>query len=613
MKKRYTLLICLFLGSISYAQIIAEKAYLPIAKPDYATRMVGLSSDDRAPGDDIVTDDFSDPSQWNYPADANGNAWEIVTSAPADIVTYIGDMESTTAFNGFALFNGIQYLLDGTVTPQDVVLEYIPVINCEAATAVTLAFEQRYRAFNTDKTFIEVSNDGGSSYPYIYEINADMPTNDPARQERFMQDITLAAAGQNDVKIRFRWTELLGDPSYGSGYGWMLDDFRVFEAWDYDQNLTATYHRSGVGTYMANGMEYYKIPLSQRTDIDFAGTSHNLGGVVQTDAKLNVEVTGAGTYSGTSAMSDILVGDTDSLFCTTSFLPVEEGIYNVMYFVDGENEEQETSNDTIYDSFEVTEFIYSRDNGLGGSSIGNVTTNLGNPLLIGNVMDIFGDAEIHAIELEITNDDGNIGKLIFGQLMLFSAGEFIYFGQTEDHIVSAEDNGTAIRLEFDEPIEIEANSTLLVLAGHYGDAPEVRFRMAQGVDEQSVLGYTSGASSPFYLTTPSAIMVRLDMGESGVIDDSGIEELTNDFTIQQNMPNPFSATTAINYELNKQANVKIEVVDIAGKVVQTVEKGNQSVGKHQFVIDGQALKNGVYFYTFTVNGQRITKRMLLAR
>ena len=71
-------------------------------------------------------------------------------------------MASSTASDGFAVFNGIQYLLNANVDFQDAAIELNDTLDLSNYPSVTLEFEQMYRAFNYDKTFVELSTDYGS-------------------------------------------------------------------------------------------------------------------------------------------------------------------------------------------------------------------------------------------------------------------------------------------------------------------------------------------------------------------------------------------------------------------------------------------------------------------
>ena len=73
--------------------------------------------------------------------------------------------------------------------------------------------------------------------------------------------------------------------------------------------------------------------------------------------------------------------------------------------------------------------------------------------------------------------------------------------------------------------------------------------------------------------------------------------------------NPAVGTTTIPYDLKKGAKVTLEVQDLSGKVVRTVNLGDRAPGSYRFELDTQALTEGVYFYTLNAGDVRLTKRM----
>ena len=119
---------------------------------------------------------------------------------------------------------------------------------------------------------------------------------------------------------------------------------------------------------------------------------------------------------------------------------------------------------------------------------------------------------------------------------------------------------------------------------------------------------SSGSATPFFLSSPSAVMMTLDMR-----DFTSIEENTTNFNIGQNAPNPFDNTSIINYTLEEAANVSVEFVDAAGKVVKSINNGVQTSGSYQIDLSGSDFAEGVYFYTFTIGEQQVTKRMVVTK
>ena len=459
---------------------------------------------------------------------------------------------------------------------------------------------------------MEVTNNDWVSFQ-AFELFEELPTNAPTVQKVMRYNISEVAGGQANVRIRFRYQESGADPIYGAGYGAMVDDLIVREAWNYDQQITATYHRSGIGLSHPSGLDYYYIPFSQLTEIYFSGITENFGNLVQTGAKLNVEISNAGTFFGTSVPIDLDLFITDSFNCATSFIPSASGEYEIKYWMDSDNPEQETRNDTLYSLFAVTDNLYGRHNGLHSSSIANVATNTGNPFLIGNTMDIFADDQIGSVYVSVSYDATNIGKLIFAQIMtLEEDGTYTLLGRTEDHAITAGENGDFVELCFEDyAVEIEAGQTILVLAGHYGGDTEVRFRLAQSVEEETVLGYVSGATEPFFLTDPHAVMLSLNLSYANCYGT--IEEQNSTFSVDQNTPNPCNETTILPYELTHPSDVKILITDLTGKIIFQETLENRTIGANIFQLNTENFAAGTYSYTFIINSESLTKKMVVVK
>ncbi|MBI3134918.1 MAG: T9SS type A sorting domain-containing protein [Bacteroidetes bacterium] len=608
MKKVYFAASALFVAGIAGAQVQSQQAVHTIAPFTKEVRSEMTAGQDRMGGDPIPggTDDFDTPANWTMPTDANGHAWIHTSTTPSDVNTYMGAMASTTAANGFAAFNGVQYLLAGVVDPQDAVLSYTPAINCSTFPAVTLKFQQRYRAFNSDQTFVEVSGDNGATYTQ-YEINTALATNGPAVQETVSLNVSAVAGSQSQVKVRFRWLETSGDDAYGSGYGWMVDDFGLYEAYNYDQEITKGFIRSGV--VYDPGLDYYMIPTTQITSIDFSATRCNLGAVGQTGSKLNVTVDkGATVFTGTSTPGTLAFGACDSIGLTTTYTPASGlGVYDITMWLDQTNAEEITSNDSVYSFIEVTDYMYSRDNDDVNGAISAVSSNPEGALMIGNVFEIFANDQIGAIHVYISDATTNEGQLVYGQIYRFDGTDYVYVEATPDYTIGAGDVDNWMRLVLNNPVDVAAGDDLLIVAGHYGGTDPVEFYMAQAVDEGTVLGYIDG--SLFQLTSPQAIMVRTDSR-----DFTGIDAATaTNFFVGQNMPNPFNNTSMISYSLNEASNVSVTFTDVTGKVVKTVNQGTQDAGNYTLTVDGSDMAEGVYFYTFTIGDNKVTKQMIVSK
>ncbi|MEI7500907.1 MAG: T9SS type A sorting domain-containing protein [Bacteroidota bacterium] len=81
--------------------------------------------------------------------------------------------------------------------------------------------------------------------------------------------------------------------------------------------------------------------------------------------------------------------------------------------------------------------------------------------------------------------------------------------------------------------------------------------------------------------------------------------------VGQNFPNPVKGTTTFTVNLEKQANVIVEVSNVMGQKVMTSDKGLVNAGARKYTIDCNSLTSGIYFYTVKINGESFTQKMIV--
>ncbi len=99
------------------------------------------------------------------------------------------------------------------------------------------------------------------------------------------------------------------------------------------------------------------------------------------------------------------------------------------------------------------------------------------------------------------------------------------------------------------------------------------------------------------------------------VDDT---PLPGDFALLQNHPNPFNPTTTIRYSLARPQLVHIEVYNILGQLVSTLENSEQGAGVYETTwngknANGQEVASGVYFYRLKAGDFVQTRKMVLSR
>lgn len=76
-------------------------------------------------------------------------------------------------------------------------------------------------------------------------------------------------------------------------------------------------------------------------------------------------------------------------------------------------------------------------------------------------------------------------------------------------------------------------------------------------------------------------------------------------------PNPAKAFTSINYTLDKQEEVTIEVFNIAGQRINTIFKAKQLVGTQSHMLNLENYATGVYFVNITLGDKIATQKLVV--
>lgn len=102
-------------------------------------------------------------------------------------------------------------------------------------------------------------------------------------------------------------------------------------------------------------------------------------------------------------------------------------------------------------------------------------------------------------------------------------------------------------------------------------------------------------------------------GLTGIIVVDNGKALISEFELRQNYPNPFNPTTSIPFSLRRSANVKLVIYNVNGQVVKTLVNERLQAGSYKYDFDASDMASGSYFYRITVDGQTLTKRMMLLK
>lgn len=89
--------------------------------------------------------------------------------------------------------------------------------------------------------------------------------------------------------------------------------------------------------------------------------------------------------------------------------------------------------------------------------------------------------------------------------------------------------------------------------------------------------------------------------------------LPQTFVLQGAYPNPSRGQTTIKYQLPKASNVQLQVYNVAGQLVKTINEGQKPAGYHQIGWNDGKLSNGIYFYQLKAGEFSATRKMIILK
>jgi len=555
----------------------------------------------------IWTNDLSVPADWTISnSSSNNDNWVIGTAVPSGSFP-IAPIASTTAANGYALFDS-DSLCSGN---QNAHLTTAQSIDCSGHPGVILKFEQNYRNFN-DSTFVEVSTNGTTWTKF--PVNANFAINQSSTNPQLVTlNISSVAGNQATVWIRFTFysTTAAFGTNGGCGYAWMVDDILLEDAPDFDLKIQNTF-----------STEYSRVPLEQVLPFSFSGFISNEGGAIQNDVALKASVS-APLFVDSSAVTTLNPSQSDSLFIVNTFTPNAIGPLNVtMTAKSGQVDANPGDNSKTF-TVNVTDSIYARDNGryIGNGLYNGLTGADGNAYVMGNLFEIQTDAFATSVSfaLQGTTDAGTVASV---KIYDFSGTEPVEIGTSGDVTIQTSQINTTgnaatpnlnpkfVTIKLTSPVQLTAATKLYVAAVSYaGGLPLVIASGTDFVDGEGAFLYDTDAATPEWFLLGGSPMIRLN-----VHNTVGVEELdAQNIILAQNQPNPFNTQSTIQFTLTEGSNVNFTVTDLTGRIVKVIENQNLNAGNHNIVLDATEFAAGAYNYTLTSNGKSVTKKMFVTK
>jgi len=120
------------------------------------------------------------------------------------------------------------------------------------------------------------------------------------------------------------------------------------------------------------------------------------------------------------------------------------------------------------------------------------------------------------------------------------------------------------------------------------------------------------SSGNLWIATNGGLAVFNETGIVGV-NDPAIINVPISAKLFQNYPNPFNPSTKIKYELVKNSNVKLSIIDLTGRVIQILVNENQKIGEYEISFEGRQLPSGAYLYKLETDDFNESRVMVLIK
>ncbi|NBC84954.1 MAG: choice-of-anchor D domain-containing protein, partial [Bacteroidetes bacterium] len=160
--------------------------------------------------------------------------------------------------------------------------------------------------------------------------------------------------------------------------------------------------------------------------------------------------------------------------------------------------------------------------------------------------------------------------------------------------------------------------TVRVQVSEYGSAPDGFELFAFDMDRQMPLAVSDGAVDvPVDASGPTRLRIVTGTKAFARTKSEGIPLEQIETALDKTYPNPFSDATTIDYQLKKEAHVRMEVFDLLGRRVAVLVDERKSAGPHTLTWQAQTgrsrLASGVYFLRMRAGDFTATRKMTLVR
>jgi hypothetical protein len=140
----------------------------------------------------------------------------------------------------------------------------------------------------------------------------------------------------------------------------------------------------------------------------------------------------------------------------------------------------------------------------------------------------------------------------------------------------------------------------------------ILFTLTFRVMKDGNLSEMLGVSSNRQLTSAEAYNDKEEL-LNVILNFNHATEVSNEFALYQNEPNPFTERTVIGFDLPSAMHATLTVFDAYGRIVSSSE-GNFIQGRNEIVLNAkESMTAGTYYYSLSAGEYTASKKLLLTK
>ncbi len=118
------------------------------------------------------------------------------------------------------------------------------------------------------------------------------------------------------------------------------------------------------------------------------------------------------------------------------------------------------------------------------------------------------------------------------------------------------------------------------------------------------------------MTSNGLEYIPYEIDDSAMNKQSEIPEVgkySENFELLDVFPNPFNASTMVKYKIPNESDISIRIIDINGRVLETIHYGKQLGGTHSLQWNSKNVSSGIYFIQLEYKSQILTKKIQIIK